>query len=89
MVNIIVIGEGLKDAQTSVMITSGHCENVVALMSDHEEADCTAHYSKRPGRELWFRTGVQDKLRYSQLITLTRTSYVQCADWVTRLTWCD
>ena len=24
---------------------SGHCENVVALKSDHEEADWTAHYS--------------------------------------------
>ena len=44
MVNIIVIGEGFKDAQKSVMITSGHGENVVALKSDHEEADCTAHY---------------------------------------------
>ena len=71
MVNIIVIGEGFKDAQKSVMITSGHCENVVALKSDHEEADCrpTAHYSKRQCQGLWFRTGVQDKLRYSQLST--------------------
>ena len=69
MVNIIIIDEGFKDAQKSVMITSGHCKNVVALKSDHEEADCTAHYSKRQCRELWFRTGVQDKLRYSQLTT--------------------
>ena len=69
MVNIIVIGECFKYAQKSVMITSGHCENVVALKSDHEEAQCTANYSKLQCRELWFRTGVQDKLRYSQLNT--------------------
>ena len=69
MVNIIIIDEGFKDAQKSVMITSGHCENVVALKLDHEEAYCTARYSKLQCRELWFRTGVQNNLRYSQLST--------------------
>ena len=67
MVQIIVIGEGFNDAQKSVMITSGHCENLVALKSDHAEAvaDGTAHYSKLQCRELLFRTGVRDKLRYT------------------------
>ena len=34
----IMIGGGFKDSQKSVMITSGHRENLVALKSDHEEA---------------------------------------------------
>ena len=95
----IVIGGGFKDAQKSVMITSGHCEDLVALKSDHEEADtrlllhaahasrdhsrivvqspdtdvvvlCTAHYSKLRCRELWFRTGVHDKLGYIHIHSL-------------------
>ncbi len=69
MVNIIAIGKGFKDAQKSVTITSGNCENVVALKSDHEQADCTAHYTILQCQELWFRNGVQDKFRYSQLCT--------------------
>ena len=95
----IMIGGGFKDSQKSVMITSGHCENLVALKSDHEEADtrlllhaahasrehsrivfqspdtdvvvlCTARYSQLLCRELWFRTGVQDKLRYIPIHSL-------------------
>ena len=35
----IVIGGGFKNAQRSVLINRGNCEDLVPLKSDHEEAD--------------------------------------------------
>ena len=35
----LVIGAGFKNGRRSVMVRSGHCEDVNDLESDHEEAD--------------------------------------------------
>ena len=82
-----------------MLITSGHCGNVVAFKLDYEVADatlmlhvahasrehsrivvqsldtavvvlCNAHYSTYWCRELWFRSGVQDKLMYIHVHSL-------------------
>ena len=42
----IVIGGGFNDAQKSMVITSGHCENLVALKTDHEDTILLLHPSR-------------------------------------------
>ena len=88
----LVIGGGTTDGLLALSIKNGHCHEVPALDSDHEEADtrmllhaqnasqdaqriiqspdtdvlllCVTHYDEIGSDELWFRTGVKDRLRY-------------------------
>lgn len=78
--------------QKTAVVSRGFREDVMALRSNHEEADtrmllhasylshnkrdviqspdtdvlisCTAHFSSLGCKELWFKTGVRDQLRF-------------------------
>lgn len=98
----LIIGGGFKDGERIICITNGHCEDIIALRSNHEEADTRlllhAKYAARPSsriviqlpdtdvlvlivahfadlncKELWFRTGVKDRLRYIPVHDVSRT----------------
>lgn len=88
----LVIGGGTVDGYVALSVKNGHCHEVPALNSDHEEANtrmllhaqhasqgaqkiiiqspdtdvllCVTHYVEIGTGELWFRTGVKDRLRY-------------------------
>ena len=89
----LVISGGTMDGNVALRIKNGHCHEVPALNSDHEEADtrmllhaqhasqdaqriiiqspdtdvlllCVTHCDEIGTGELWFRTGVKDRLRY-------------------------
>lgn len=95
----LVIAGGFKEGERAVMVRTGHCEDVAALRSDHEEADtrlllhaehashshtriviqspdtdvavlCATHFTSLNCDQLWFRTGVKDKLRHIPMHTV-------------------
>ena len=74
----LVIRGGSTDEQLALSIKNGECTKVTALHCDHKDAWrvviqspdtdvlllCVTHNDEIKCDELWFRTGVKDRLRY-------------------------